>query len=105
MLDPYLAAIVQAAEDGAECPILWMTLTSGDLVVGTPRASDVFIEGTHKSLVAANVVIPGAFESQSKIDKRRAAGAALAEQAVAHLDAKVEPSQRAMTVAERNRRA
>jgi hypothetical protein len=96
VLDPSLTAIVKAAESGADCPALWLTLTSGDLVVGTPRASEVFVEGTRKVLAHVDL----GFESPRKIDKRRAAASAVAEEATAHLDAKVEPSEgRAITLA------
>ena len=49
--DPYLAAIVRAVEDGAPCPALWMTLTSGDFVTGVPRPSRVFVEGSYSALL------------------------------------------------------
>ncbi len=32
MVDPYLAALARAAEAGTQCPHIWMTLHSGDLV-------------------------------------------------------------------------
>ncbi len=72
MVDPYLAAIVEAAEGGSKCPQLWMTLTSGDLVVGTPMASDIFVSGTHKAVVHANTRPPKMLEGQQKISERRA---------------------------------
>ncbi len=97
MVDPYLAAIVEAAEGGSKCPQLWMTLTSGDLVVGTPMASDIFISGTHKAVVHANMMLEG----QQKISERRATTAAVANETVAHLARAVEPSQgRAITIAD-----
>ena len=99
MLDPYLDAIVEAAESGAQCPPIWMTLTSGDLVVGTPRASHAVVEGTREGIVAANFSV-GTLESRRKIEERRAAASAQADAAVAHFKTPVEPLEaQAITLA------
>lgn len=49
-MDPYLMALVAAAESGEECPPLWCTLTSGDLVSGTPTRSVEFVDASEQAL-------------------------------------------------------
>jgi hypothetical protein len=51
-MDPYLVAMVRAAQSGEPCPPVWMTLNSGDLVTGTPTRSDRFVEETAGALAS-----------------------------------------------------
>jgi hypothetical protein len=49
-MDPYLVALISAAEAGEPCPPLWFTLTSGDQVVGTPTKPGEFVDGSSAPL-------------------------------------------------------
>ncbi len=69
MIDPYLAALVHAAEDGADTPALWMTLYSGDVVTGTPCPSGMFVEVSHADLYQRHYREPG----RKKGDRQQAA--------------------------------
>ena len=59
-VDPYVAAVVGAAESGAVVQAIAMALTSGDLVKGTPRPSQEFAEVSYELLgTVPNVGIGG----------------------------------------------
>jgi hypothetical protein len=81
-MDPYLMALIAAAEAGDEIPPVWFTLKSGDLVVGSLARSDRFIDDTAQALVKRYAKRGGVLKrANDNADERAAAHLAALEAA------------------------
>jgi len=90
VIDPYLAALVRAVEDGATSPPLWMTLVSGDRVTGTPRPARTFVDGTFQALIRRYDSSKEAM--RAKGDERRALVEAAASKGITPFNVPLEPN-------------